>query len=166
MTTSSCFTRAATLGLLASLLLVMPAVAAPVVNHDHDPEYFEDTSKDPDALLRAYGRNTHLQKLLNLGLYQSVFDDDPTGVEAFLASGAKIEGSNDLPLTPMAFAVWRHETRTIHVLAAHGAKPAEESNDPDQLARKTMETVMSVTDAVATEMHAAEGEYRSKAVKR
>jgi hypothetical protein len=160
MTPPRCLTRAAALGLLASLWLVTPAQAALPPNHDHDLEYLEDTSKDPDALLRAYGRNSHLQKLLDLGLYQFVFDDDPTGVEAFLAAGAKLEGIKELPLSPMAFATWRHETRTIHCLASHGAKPVAESDDADQLARKTVETVMSVTDAVSVEMHAAEAEFR------
>ena len=94
--------------------------------------------------------------------YQFVFDDDPTGVEAFLAAGAKLEGPGNMPLTPMAFAIWRHETRTVHVLAAHGAKSVDECSDADQLARKTVETVMGVTDAVAQEMHAAEAEYRSR----
>lgn len=158
--------RALALGLAVGLLATGPALAAPVANHDHDLDYLEDNSKDPELLLRAYGRTAHLQKLLDLGLYQMVFDDDPEGVEAFLAAGAHLEGLHAFPLSPMAFATWRHETRTIHTLAAHGAKPVEETNDPDQLVRQTVDTVMGVSEMVNKEMRAAEGDYRKQASRR
>lgn len=138
-------------------------VAAQPANHDHDLDYYEDNSKDPDTLLRIYAHNSHLQKLLDLGLYQMVFDDDPAGVEAFLAAGAKLKGLGAVPLSPMRFATWRHETRTIQTLAAHGAPPEEETTDQDQLVRQTVDTVMNVAELVKQEMKAAEAEYRRQA---
>lgn len=143
---------------LIALALAFTLAAAP--NHDHDLDYMDENSRDADLLLRVYAHNSHLQKLLDLGLYQVVFDDDPQGVETFLAAGAHIEGLKELPLSPMAFATWRNETHTAAVLARHGAKPVDAANDQDALVRKTVETVTTVQDLLKHELVSAEGEYK------
>jgi hypothetical protein len=137
---------------------------APAPSHDHDLDYMDENSRDADLLLRVYGRNSHLQKLLDLGLYQVVFDDDPQGVESFLAAGAHLEGLREIPLTPMAFATWRNESHTAAVLARHGAKPVEMAHDADVLVRQTMETVTGVQDLLKRELISAEGEYHKQKV--
>lgn len=153
-------TRLALAVLLVPLLALAAHAAPKPADPDHDLDAYEDNSKNPEVLLRAYAHNSHLQKLLDLGLYQVVFDDDPEGVTSFLAAGAHIEGLKGLPLTPMQFATWRHENRTVHTLVAHGARTVDETTDPDQLVRLTVDTVTGVSDLVKKEMVAAELEYR------
>jgi hypothetical protein len=145
-----------------TLALAFSVALAPAPSHDHDLDYMDENSRDADLILRAYAHNSHLQKLLDLGLYQVVFDDDPAGVETFLAAGAHIEGLKELPLSPMGFAVWRNESHTAAVLARHGARPVEEAHDADALVRKTMETVTGVQDLLKRELISAEGEYKKR----
>jgi hypothetical protein len=154
--------RLAALASALTLLFTGPALALEPLNHDHDLEYWEDNSRDADVLVRAYGRNSHLQKLLDLGLYQQVFDDNPEGVEYFLAAGAHINGLKELPLDPITFATWRHETRTVATLLAHGARPVDDATDPDMLVRKTVETVTGVQELAQREFKAAEAEHRRR----
>jgi hypothetical protein len=142
------------------LAFALAFTLASTPNHDHDLDYMDENSRDADLLLRVYARNSHLQKLLDLGLYQVVFDDDPQGVETFLAAGAHIEGLEELPLSPMAFATWRNETHTAAVLARHGAKPVDAARDQDALVRQTVETVTTVQDLLKHELISAEGEYK------
>ena len=155
------------LALIAALALLLtagtPAFAlAPAPSHDHDLDYMDENSRDPDLLRRVYAGNSHLQRLLDLGLYQVVFDDDPPAVESFLAAGAHIDGLKDVSLSPMVFATWRHEYRTVAALGRHGAKPVDEANDADMLARKTVETVTGVQDLLKRELISAEGEYKKR----
>jgi len=91
-----------------------------------------------------------------------VFDDDPQGVEAFLAAGAHIEGVKDLPLTPLGFATWRNESHTAAVLSRHGAQRVEEAHDQDLLVRQTMETVTGVQELLKRVLISAEGEYHKQ----
>ncbi|MDB5099090.1 MAG: hypothetical protein JWM80_3511 [Cyanobacteria bacterium RYN_339] len=148
---------------LISLALAF-SLAAAAPNHDHDLDYLDENSRDADLLIRVYGGNSHLQRLLDLGLYQVVFDDDPEGVETFLAAGAHIEGLKDVALSPLAFATWRNESHTAAVLVRHGAKPVDQARDADALVRKTVETVTGVQDLLKRELVSAEGEYRKRKV--